>query len=48
MHAPIRAFGPYTILGIQQDMVHPEARYLIIKELGLKDHDSYGFGGLSP
>ena len=24
------------------------SRYLIIKELGLKDHDDYGFGGLSP
>ena len=24
------------------------SRYLIIKELGLKDHDHYGFGGLSP
>ena len=24
------------------------SRYLIIKELGLKDHDYYGLGGLSP
>ena len=24
------------------------SRYLIIKELGLKDHDYYGFWGLSP
>ena len=24
------------------------SRYLIIKELGPKDHDYYGFGGLSP
>ena len=23
-------------------------RYLMIKELGLKDHDHYGFWGLSP
>ena len=24
------------------------SRYLVIKELGLKDHDNYGFWGLSP
>ena len=24
------------------------SRYLILKELGLKDHDCYGFWGLSP
>ena len=24
------------------------SRYCIIKELGLKDHDDYGFRGLSP
>ena len=24
------------------------SRYFMIKEFGLKDHDSYGFWGLSP
>ena len=31
------------------ELVYPGgSRYLIIKELGLKGHDYYGFWGLSP
>ena len=29
-------------------MVPTGSRYLVIKELGLKDHDDSGFWGLSP
>ena len=34
--------------GMHEEMEPIGSRYLIIPELGLKDHDYYGFGGLSP
>ena len=38
-----------VVLRVLDSMVFPRgSRYLIIKELGLKDHDYCGFWGLSP
>ena len=38
-----------TISALLDQSIFPRgSRYLIIKELGLKDHDYYGFCGLSP
>ena len=49
LHSACRSTGSQVAVMYEAVLFYPGgSRYLTIKEFGLKDHDYYGFWGLSP